>query len=166
MIKRISLILAFILAAGLAVLALFFFTVLPFTRYQAHSAAQTFYADLAEGDFEDTFNHVGYYDRYSDRPPEIEFDDARQQWVNRVQALRDRDIYFVDVKKITVRLEDAYPLGQALVSVTINGVSRDVVQDIHFSPVFPTGWKVQGVESRNSAFNEFDTAVSGHVEAD
>jgi len=160
---RFVLVLAVLLVAGLLVAA---FWLHPLTRYQTYHAASRFYDALIKGDYAQAFDHLAYYDRYSDLMPEISRTEAKSIWTERVDALREAEVYLVDMAALEVHFDDGYPVGTARVTVMDRGEAVTVVQQIHF--VERAGsWMVQEVspdpDVSAAAITQISQAISGLV---
>lgn len=138
----------------------------PLTRYQTYRAASRFYSSLIAGDYAQAFDHLAYYDRYSDLPPDMAQTEAKAIWIERVDALREAGIYLVDMEALEIHFDDGYPVGTARVTVMNREKVVTVLQQIHF--VQRAGvWMVQGVltdpDERVEAIAQIDRVISGLV---
>ncbi|MBN2003402.1 MAG: hypothetical protein JXA21_08610 [Anaerolineae bacterium] len=163
--KRHHFVLAIVLLviAGLLIGALWTH---PITRYRTQRAASRFYSSLITGDYARAFDNLAYYDRYSDLAPEISHAAAKTIWIERVDALREAQIYLVDMEGLEVHFDDGYPVGTARVVVMDRGEVITAVQRIHF--VERAGvWKVQTVSTDQDqgvvAIARINKAISGLV---
>lgn len=136
----------------------------PITRYQTHRAALMYYRHLAAGEFEKSFEYVAYYDSYSDREPQISYEDARQIWVSRVKELKKNGLYLIEMERIQILIDDGYPIGKVDVTILANGTEKSVTQDVHFMRLCGK-WGVQSVRSYDEwgePIVALDEAIGGH----
>ncbi|NBD34521.1 MAG: hypothetical protein GVY30_00815 [Chloroflexi bacterium] len=146
-------------------LAITVIIVKPITRYQTHRAASMYYRHLAAGEFEKSFEYVAYYDRYSDREPQVSYEDARQIWVSRVKEMRRNGLYLTEMERIQILIDDGYPIGKVDATIFDNGAEKSVTQDVHFMRRFGK-WRIQGVRSYDELGEPIfalDEAIGGHI---
>ncbi len=138
----------------------------PVTRYQTHRSASRYYRHLAAGEFEKAFEYVAYYDEYSDLEPAVLHEDAKKVWVGRVKEMRQSGLYFAEVERIQVLIDDGYPMGKAYVTIVDQGVKTRVTQNICFARHSGT-WRVQVIRTDSDCLTEtiasLDKAISGHI---
>lgn len=164
--KRYHLVLAvtLLVVAGLLIGALWTH---PIARYQTHRAASRFYDSLIEGDYALAFDNLAYYDHYSDLAADISRASAKAIWIDRVESLREAEVYLVEVEALEIHFDDGYPVATARVMVMDRGDVVTAVQQIHF--VERAGvWMVQGVstgpDEGAEAVARLNRAISGLVE--
>jgi hypothetical protein len=132
---------------------------------QAKSAAKGVLGHAIDQNYEEAFESVYFYDVASDLRPTISYDDAKEKWINRVKALKEKGIYVVDYKGLSVRLDDTYPVGRVDLIIMENGEEK-IKEDV--SLWFAQGegsWKVGNFEYFiDDQEEEWEYALSGHFQ--
>lgn len=118
---------------------------------------------LKRNKFEEAFKKVAYFDKYSDVPPVIDYESAKEIWTNRVEGLVDEGILLKNYHSIRVWKDDGYPRGEATI-VLLEGEQGIKKYNVSIHLVkFDGHWKVQSIYS-SADQNRFEQAVSGYVE--
>jgi len=118
-------------------------------------AARNFLTDVKDGNFEQAFNYVDYYDIGDDVKPEISFEKAKNIWTFRMKNLKNAGVYLIDFKALTVFKDDGYPIGDVMIQLSENGVIKEYKCNIHFTHLTNlVKWKVCDIYGPRHIFLE------------
>lgn len=123
--------------------------------------ARNFFANVKNGNFEQAFNYVDYYDIGDDVKPEISFEKAKNIWTSRMKNLKNEGVYLIDYNDLTVFKDDGYPIGDVMIRLSENGVVKEYKCHIHFTHLTNLfKWKVCDIYGTRHIFLE---TVGGYV---
>jgi hypothetical protein len=117
-------------------------------------AAKGLLTNVKNGDFEQAFNYVDYYDIGDDVKSEISFEKAKNIWTSRMKNLQNEGVYLIDYKNLKIYKDDGYPKGRVTVQLSENGVIREYKCGIHFTHLTSIKWKVCDIEGPKHIFFE------------
>ncbi|MCX7749660.1 MAG: hypothetical protein N2645_22630 [Clostridia bacterium] len=128
----------------------------------ARSNAKAFFENLKDGNFEKAFEYVYYYDGPADLEPKIQYEKAKDIWLDRVKGLKEQGVYLKDYENLNVYYDDSYPKGTVELVIRREGKEVKHKVDIWFSK--KGGWKVGNIYNTDVEKYDFHEAVSGRIE--
>lgn len=156
--KRIMSLVVGTLVIGI-ILGLFGYDLLGFVEVKrSRSVANNFLSELEQGDFDEAFEYVLYFDVASDIQPTISYENAKQIWVERVKQLKENNTYLKEYKDLTVWIDDGAPRGKVIIVVVEKGKEREYTVYLQFA-----GEKIQQLYEFPQDMTELEKAISGHV---
>lgn len=100
--------------------------------------------DVKQGQFEQAFQYMDYYDEYEDVKPRISYETAKSTWILRMNDFKNDDLYLYDYKKLYVYKDDGYPYGRVTIFLYEKGKIKKLDCHIHFSKLSKS-WKIIGL---------------------
>lgn len=139
-------------------------------KLQGESTATSYLEHVINGEEEQAFDYVYYFDGFIDEEVNISHEKAKQIWVDRVQQLRQKGTYIKEYKKLSVNAHDGWVQGYVTLTIMNNGIREEHEVYIAFQRK-EGAWKVAGLQSlRNLTENQrtvnqdWEALVSGKVD--
>ncbi|MBE4907504.1 hypothetical protein IMZ08_05430 [Bacillus luteolus] len=132
------------------------------------NSANKFFTKIEEGHYEEAFDYVYFHDNAYDEDVTITYDEARENWVSRVEQLKAEGNFIKSYSGIEIRSNDGYPQGYVTLTVVENGKER-IYEDVAISFVHNKSedkWQVgnlQSFESNVGEQNAWEKAYRGYV---
>jgi len=104
----------------------------PVERYSAYKAADRMLARLANGNIEEAFDSVVYFDGPSERTPTIAYDNAKTIWTERVRQLQDSGISVKSYRDLKVNVDDGAIYGRVSLAMSEQGKVVEYMTHISF----------------------------------
>lgn len=133
-------------------------------KIQSKNAAKGVLDHVIDQDYEKAFESVYFYDQASDLDPTISYEDAKNKWIKRVSALKEKGTYIVDYHQLSVRLNDTYPEGTVNLVIIENG-EKLVKNDVRLWFGHTNNeWKLGNLNYYNDdEEEEWEKALSGYI---
>lgn len=149
-----------LLVIAFIVIGLIFSVVMFMDQINIKTTINDYLDALKQSKYEEAFERIAYYDEYSDIPPKMDYESAKEIWTLRVERLKNEGIWLKDYHSIRVWKDDTYPMSEATIIVTEGKKDRIYNVSIHLAK-FNGQWKIQSIFSMEQ--NQFEKTVSGYV---
>jgi len=135
------------------------------TEWKCYRVADNFLEHVTNGEFEQAFEYVSYFDEASDMSPTISYEEAKKIWVERMQTYQEQGMYFKSFEKLDTWTDDTYPEGMVTLTLVRDGKEHTIDRQdlyIHFN-LLDDEWKVQMISSGSFPDDPLFQALSGQM---
>ena len=131
-------------------------------KIQPQVATEGLLNNLKNNDYESAFAFIGYYDKSVDKEPQISYEEAKEQWVNQLEALKEENTYVKSFDDVSIWWENDVPKAEATLNIVENGEYKKKVVEVDF--IHRDHWLVVRIEDNNKEVHSaWEKALNGNL---
>jgi hypothetical protein len=151
---------------GIGIIGIVAFLIIDMGSGSARSNSNNFLTEVTQGNYEEAFDYLYYHNHASDEDVTISYEDAKENWVNRVKRLKEEGTYIKSFQELVMRPDDGWQNGYVTLTVVENG-KEVIYDDVYISFNKKDGkWKVinlQEVTQHGDIDQLWEVAYRGYV---
>lgn len=137
------------------------------SKWEARKVAEVFLEQLTQGNFENAFESVFYFDKASDIEPTIPYEKAQNAWVDSVKSLKEKGIYVTSYDDLRIFLRDGGHWVSGDVKLTVMENGKENRYDVGINFLKRDGkWKISNLQRQSNNDNQqtdWEYALDGNV---